>query len=94
MSDYAIPFDYTTAHKIRLSGLQRGSTGTGRYRDTVNHLLVKEPFSEGRLSREADQYLCDPNSKARFPSGEGEHDEPREVTCQSCLDLMERWADA
>ena len=88
---YQIPFDYTTAIKVRLSGLTRGSTGTGRARDTVNHLFVKEPFTEGRLSREADSYLCDPNASPRFPSGEGEHDEPREVTCSACLDLMERW---
>ncbi|WP_254841104.1 hypothetical protein [Natronomonas marina] len=89
---YRIPFDYTTAIKVRLSGLKRGSTGTGRARDTVNHLFVKEAFTEGRLSREADTYLCDPNATPHFPSEDGEHDEPREVTCKSCLDLMERWS--
>jgi len=88
---YHIPFDYTTAIKVRLSGLSRGSAGNGRARDTVNHLLVKESFEEGRLRRDADTYLCDPNATPRFPSGEGEHHEPREVTCKACLDLMERW---
>lgn len=88
---HQIPFEYTTAIKIRLSGLSRGSAGNGRARDTVNHLFVKEAFEEGRLSREADTYLCDPNTTPRFPSDEGEHDEPREVTCSSCLGLMERW---
>jgi hypothetical protein len=88
---YRIPFRYTTAIKVRLSGLTRGSAGNGRARNTVNHLFVKEAFREGRLAREADTYLCDPNCTPRFPSGEGEHDEPREVTCKSCLNLMERW---
>lgn len=91
MDGYDMPFEHTTAIKIRLSGLSRGSTGTGRARDTVNHLFVKEAFKEGRLSRDADSYLCDPNAHPRFPAGEGEHDEPRDVTCSSCLDLMERW---
>ena len=89
---YRIPFEYTTAIKVRLSGLSRGGAGNGRARDTVNHLFVKEAFKEGRLSREADTYLCDPNATPRFPSGEGEHDEPKEVTCSSCLNLMERWS--
>lgn len=88
---YRIPFEYTTGIKLRLSGLARGSAGSGRARDTVNHLLVKESFSEGRLSRDADTFLCDPNGTPRFPVGEGEHDEPREVTCIACLDLMHRW---
>lgn len=88
---HRIPFEYTTAIKVRLSGLSRGSAGNGRARDTVNHLFVKEAFKEGRLGREEDTYLCDPNATPHFPSDEGEHDEPREVTCKSCLDLMERW---
>jgi len=89
--NYRIPFECTTGIKLRLSGLTRGSAGTGRARDTVNHLLVKESFSEGRLSRDAGTFLCDPNGTPRFPVGEGEHDEPREVTCRACLDLMDRW---
>lgn len=88
---YQIPFEYTTAIKVRMSGLKRGSAGNGRARDTVNHLFVLEAFEEGRLSRDAETYLCDPNASTRFPSGEGKHDEPKKVTCSSCLDLMERW---
>jgi hypothetical protein len=90
-AEYDMPFDYTTAIKVRLSGLKRGSAGHGRARDTVNHLFVEESFKEGRLSRDAGTYLCDPNASPRFPSGEGKHDDPKEVTCSSCLDLMERW---
>lgn len=88
---YQIPFTYTTAIKVRRSGLTRRSAGNGRSRNTVNHLFVKEAFSEGRLSRDADSYLCDPNATPVFPSEGGEHDTPEEVTCKSCLELMERW---
>ena len=90
-AEYEIPFEYTTAIKVRLSGLSRGSAGNGRARDTVNHLFVKEEFQEGRLQRDSGSYLCDPNASTHFPPGEGEHDEPRKVTCKSCLELMERW---
>lgn len=91
MKGYDIPFEYTTAIKLRLSGLTRGSTGTGRARDTVNHLFVEEAFQEGRLSRDEGVYLCDPNPTSRFPADEGKHDEPQKVTCSACLNLMERW---
>jgi len=91
MERYEIPFEYTTAIKLRLSGLTRGSAGNGRASNTVNHLFVKESFEEGRLRRDADTYLCDPDAAPRFPASDGEHDEPRDVTCSGCLDLMERW---
>ena len=86
----AISFDYTTGIKAVRSGLLRGSSGNGRNRATVNHLIVKEPFTEGRLSREANTFLCDPNSSL-VKVEDGEHDKPREVTCSACLDLLERW---
>lgn len=89
---YSIPFDYTTGIKVRRSGLLRGSTGTGRDRRTVNHLVVKEDFQDGRLSRDANTFLCEPNSSL-VQVEDGEHDIPREVTCSKCLDLMERWED-
>lgn len=96
---YAIPFEWDVAIKGRRSGLLRGSNGNGRRSDTVNHLYVREPFSEGRLSRPEDCYLCDTegDDAAQFQfDGErqvnsgGEEYRPR-VTCQRCLDLMDRW---
>jgi len=58
-TEYDLPFAYDVAIKVRLSGLTRDSDGTGHASDTVTHLHVKEPFTEGRLSRAADAYLCE-----------------------------------
>lgn len=93
---YDLPFEHDVAIKGRLSGLQRGSAGTGRARDTVNHLFVQEAFEDGRLSRDAESYLCDPNARPEFEFTEERYSDdqgeyvPR-VTCQTCLDRMARW---
>ncbi|WP_281195809.1 hypothetical protein [Halorubrum sp. F4] len=94
---YHIPFDHDAAIKVRRSGLLRGSSGTGHARDTVVHLHVKEPFSAGRLSRGADSYLCEKGSTVDFQGREERHKNDDgetvipAVTCETCLDRMERW---
>lgn len=90
---YEIPFEYGTAIKVRKSGLSRGSWGDGRARDTVVHLHVKEAFSEGRLSRTADSYLCESGSHVFPDAEEGALRDGLEqkVTCETCKDRMERW---
>lgn len=93
---YEIPFEYDVAIKGRRSGLLRGSNGTGRDSSTVEHLYVQEAFEDGRLSRPKDVYLCNNEAKLRFDEGERRQDENGEsfippVTCQTCLDRMERW---
>lgn len=94
--NYEIPFEYDVAIKVRRSGLLRGSSGTGQAADTVYHLHVKEPFSEGRLSRDEDSYLCEKGSLVNFDGREERHSEDGEVfvppvTCDTCLDRMARW---
>ncbi len=95
-SKYEIPFEFGTAIKVRRSGLSRGSWGDGRAADTVIHLHVKEPFSDGRLSRGADTYLCDPGSyvtqQAQEPPVSG--DVEQKITCDTCRKRMERWYPA
>lgn len=97
---YDIPFSWDVAIKGRSSGLSRGSWGDGRAANTVEHLYVDESFSEGRLSRHSDRYLCDPKSAVsphlpfegvRTTNSEGEEYTPA-VTCSRCLELMERWS--
>lgn len=96
-SDYEVPFEWDTAIKVRRSGLLRGSSGTGHARDTVVHLHVKEPFTAGRLSRSTDSYLCENDSFVGFQGREERHKtdgggvEIPPVTCETCLDRMERW---
>lgn len=93
---YEIPFEHDTAIKARRSGLLRGSSGTGHASDTVVHLHVVEAFSAGRLSRTADSYLCENDSFVGFQGREERHVEDGEgyvpeVTCDTCLERMERW---
>jgi hypothetical protein len=97
-SNYDIPFNQDVAIKGRQSGLSRGSTGTGRARDTVVHLFVQESFTAGRLSRDAETYLCDPNAVPRYQFTEERHTDDKgqyvpKVTCETCLTRMERWLD-
>lgn len=98
-NQFDIPFQWDVGIKGRLSGLSRGSWGDGRAENTVEHLYVAESFSEGRLSRPSDSYLCDPKSAVspHFPfegvravNSDGEDYRPP-ITCKRCLDLMDRW---
>jgi len=96
---YDIPFDCTTATNDRLGELQRGSSGTGRTKHTAIHFVPLEPISEGRLRRDAREYLCQNEGQyatLRYqPTQVDEVPPPGEdkeaITCQSCLDRMERW---
>lgn len=92
---YEIPFEYDVAIKGRRSGLQRGSWGDGKASNTVYHLFVQEPFSEGRLQRANNTYLCDDEANHRFEK-ERQHDSEDspflpKVTCVECLRKMQRW---
>lgn len=95
-SEYDIPVAHDVRIKIVRSGLLRGSNGTGRNRSTVEHLYLTEAFSEGRLTREANSYLCDPKASIEDADGIVNHDGDGEayvpkVTCKRCLEMMERW---
>jgi hypothetical protein len=95
-SQYDLPFEHGVRIKQVRSGLLRGSSGTGRNANTVEHLYVHEAFEDGRLAREAGTYLCDPG--AHIPDqdditrtdAEGTQYVPP-VTCSTCLDRMERF---
>jgi hypothetical protein len=95
--EYDIPFEHDTCIKVRRSGLLRGSSGTGHAANTVVHLHVKESFVVGRLSRTADSYLCENDSHVPHNARHERHIEYGEeytpqITCETCLDRMERWS--
>lgn len=92
---FDIPADHDTAINVVRSGLLRGSNGSGRNASSVTHLYFTEGFSEGRLSREEGELLCEPSQADRNGREErhvedGEEYVPR-VTCSTCRDRMERW---
>jgi hypothetical protein len=95
-NQYELPFEHGVRIKQVRSGLLRGSSGTGRNASTVEHLFVHEAFEDGRLSREAETYLCDPSAHlpdqgdiTRTDADGNEYAPP--VTCQTCLERMERF---
>lgn len=96
-SQYDIPIPFIIQDNTRIGELQKGSTGTGKTSNTVEHFVVKESFTEGRLSRESGEFLCQ-NAGERGHWSVEEKDlitDPDEttpkITCQTCLKRMERW---
>jgi hypothetical protein len=96
-NQYDIPVDFIVVDNVRIGELQKGSTGTGRTEHTVDHLMPLEPFEDGRLKREANEFLC--KNKGKYwdialhdeDPVEDPDENTRKVTCKACLQLMERW---
>lgn len=86
---YDIPFDHGLAINASITELRRGSSGTGRGKDTVTHLQVQESFSEGRLERDTAAFLCRTSGKHPMTVDSPPLTEP--VTCSRCRELMKRW---
>ena len=96
---FDIPVKWVSGIKVVLSGLSERSNGTGTYKNTVTHVLLKENLREGRLRREKGDFLCGQKSKAQYwfdkdediaidPNGNPYN---RKITCKQCLKIMERW---
>ena len=96
-----VPGKWTVGQKDVLSGLSENSWGDGRNARTVNHILLQEDLSEGRLKRAEGDFLC--SSRAGLNGkqwsgaaqidcldGDGEKYLPK-VTCKQCLKLAKRW---
>jgi hypothetical protein len=95
-----IPVRWTSGEKPVLSGLSRNSWGDGRNRRSVNHVLLLEPISEGRFTREAESFLCTSGSGT---NGKQWTDDPTTysvghegkyvscINCTQCLKLAARW---
>jgi len=95
---YDLPIAAETAQNNRLGELRRGSTGTGATSSTVRHLRVLEPVDEPRLERDAPRFLCRGEGKHADPGMGLGSEEPAAcdettpvITCQTCLDRMDRW---
>ena len=95
-----LPFTWYTGIKTVLSGLTEKSWGDGEQANTVNHLVVAEDYSNGRLKRKAHSFLC---TAGGFGSAEDSKKEyslkiagyivdtvPHKITCKTCLTRIER----
>ncbi len=97
-----LPARWDTGYKDVISGLSATSMGDGRNRASVEHILLLEPLTHGRLRRDAGDFLCSStsaqNGKAwsgtsisRSQDGDGVSYAPQ-ITCKACLKIAERWA--
>lgn len=95
-----LPFDWTVAYKDNLSGLAAGSWGDGRKKNTVEHVLLKQDYSNGQLKRNSNDFLCTAASGSNGKRWSGICESRSQdaagrsylnpVTCSKCLQLISR----
>jgi len=88
-----LPVRWDVGFKQVRSGLLAHSTGDGRNRASVTHIVVLEDLSAGRLQRNAGDVLCQAQGALttdRAHDGDGNPYAPA-VTCAACLRLAQRW---
>jgi len=91
----ALPFRWSSAYKIHMSGLRAGGHGTGDFAKTVTHIRCDEAVAIGRLKREARSLLCGALDGAQWLADDKALDGSREpydrkVTCKACLKVAQR----
>jgi hypothetical protein len=88
-----IPVEWNVAYRVVLSGLLARSNGDGRYRSTVNHILLAAPLRHGRLSRNAGDMLCSASPRSFdikvYTADDGDRYIPA-VDCAACLATAKR----
>lgn len=84
------PFRWALGHKLVYSGLTERSAGNGLNRNSVQHIMLLEPYKSGRLVRRAGDMLC---SAERGSYGNEAHDchQAGEPSCKACLAFAERF---
>jgi len=95
-AELKLPVRWDVGFKSVRSGLLAHSAGDGRNRASVNHIVVLEDLSAGRLKRNAGDFLCTQrgtsNGRERVADGDG-NEYPPAVTCQACLRMAQRWRE-
>jgi hypothetical protein len=83
-----LPVAFSTAYKVVLNGCYEGN-GSGSNRRTVDHVLLDESVTVGRIFRTIGQLLCsaDPGS-----FGTKKNDRPYPVTCKACLRIAAKFS--
>ncbi|MBC8741703.1 hypothetical protein F6X40_34645 [Paraburkholderia sp. UCT31] len=96
-----IPVRWTSGQKSVLSGLSENSWGDGRNARSVNHVLLLEPLTDGKLQRRAHDFLCTTQggsngrgySTLDTHSGDAYGNYVSRITCKQCLATAARWTD-
>lgn len=98
-----LPAKWVAGQKDVLSGLSESSWGDGRRANTVNHILLQEDLQEGRLKRNAGDFLCSSSQRKNGKrwsgdadileyDGDGQAYMPK-ITCKACLKIAQRWME-
>lgn len=84
------PFRWTLGHKLVYAGLTERSAGNGLNRNSVEHIMLLEPYASGRLVRKAGDTLC---SAVRGSYGNESHasHQATEPSCKACLEMCARF---
>ena len=96
-----LPVKWDVGIKDVLSGLSARSDGTGRNRATVEHILLLESLTAGKLKRAAGDFLCtsktgtngknwSDNKIERWIDGDGHECQPM-PSCKQCRKLLEQF---
>jgi len=91
---YAIPFRFATDIKEVLSGLSANSSGDGRKKNSVEHIVCLEAVRDGRTVRKAGDFLCAPVQGrwgGNWSHTAGDWTEKQIITCKACLAKMEKY---
>ena len=78
--------DYTSAIKMRLSGLSEKSAGNGVDKRTVIHAIAITQISKSRFTRQPRQFLCTTKGAKEYGVGERVGDK---VDCQRCKSIIQ-----
>lgn len=100
-----IPVKWASGFKDVLSGITDYGRQDGRNKATVNHVLLQEDLSDGKLHRKKGDFLCSSSSEqngkrwlssneestvAWFFDGDGNECQGQ-ITCKNCLKIAKRW---
>ena len=91
-----IPVRWFPEIKHRLGGLMENSAGNGTCKNSVVHIYLLEGLHDGRLHRNARDFLCTQPEGHHFSELISLESEPwnfenLQVTCQQCLKIAKRW---
>lgn len=87
--------EWVPGQKAVLSGLSANSWGDGQFASSVTHVYLIEALQDGRLHRNAGDFLCSSNNEANGkrwidPIRDREEAWKGKVSCISCLDTLKR----
>ena len=90
-----LPVKWRSVYKTVLSGLLQNSTGDGRKKNTVVHVLLEEELSDNRFRRKKDELLCTSIEKGKYSvidAAEEYSDTTYQskVTCKKCIEILSK----